>query len=141
MNTDLQDILNSNAGLSSKKAEFLELLKAKQSESNRLRAFYELVVLAEASLETANQIDFTGFLDGVQAKIHNLHEVATKTIEDNQAHYKWSEEVVIYLLSDMADSNRIQQLSDEIRDKLSQLDQLLSVAIDERHNKSFDSLI
>ena len=84
MNTDLQDILNSNTGLSSKKAEFLELLKAKQSESNRLRAFYELVVLAQASLETANQIDFTGFIDGVQAEIQNLHEVATKTFEDNK---------------------------------------------------------
>ena len=140
MNTDLQDILNSNAGLSSKKAEFLELLKAKQSESNRLRAFYELVVLAQASLETANQIDFTGFIDGVQAEIQNLHEVATKTFADNQAHYKWSEEVVNYLLSDMADSSRIKQLSDEIQDKLGQLDQLLSAAIDERHNKSFDSL-
>jgi hypothetical protein len=140
MNTDLQDILNSNAGLSSKKAEFLELLKAKQSESNRLRAFYELVVLAQASLETANQIDFTGFIDCVQTEIQNLHEVARKTFEDNQAHYKWSEEVVNYLLSDMADGSRIKQLSDEIQDRLGQLDQLLSAAIDERHNKSFGSL-
>ena len=78
--------------------------------------------------------------DGVRAEIQNLHEVATKTFEDNQAHYKWSEEVVNYLLSDMADSSRIKQLSDEIQDKLGQLDQLLSAAIDERHNKSFDSL-
>ena len=140
MNTDLQIILNSNASLSSKKAEFLELLKAKQSESNRLRAFYELIVLAQASLETANQIDFSGFLDVVQAEIHELHDVTQKTYDDNQAHYKWSEEVVNYLLSDMADSSRIKQLSDEIRDKLSQLDQLLSAAIDERRNKSFESL-
>lgn len=140
MNTDLQNILNSNASLSSKKAEFLELLKTKQSESNRLRAFYELIVLAQASLETANQIDFTGFLDGVQAEIRNLHEVSQKTFEDNQAHYNWSEEVVNYLLSDMADSSRIKQLSDEIQDKLSQLDQLLTTAMDERRNKSFESL-
>ena len=140
MNTDFQAILNSNTGLSSKKAEFLELLKAKQSESNRLRAFYELILLAQASLETANQIDFTGFLDGVQSEIHNLQEVTQKTFEDNQAHYKWSEEVVSYLLSDMADSSRIKQLSDEIQDKLGQLDQLLSKAIDERRKKSFESL-
>lgn len=140
MNTDLQNILNSNASLSTKKAEFLELLKTKQSESNRLRAFYELIVLAQASLETANQIDFTGFLDGVQAEIRNLHEVSQKTFEDNQAHFKWSEGVITYLLSDMADSSRIKQLSDEIQDKLSQLDQLLTTAMDERRNKSFESL-
>lgn len=140
MNTDLQNIVNSSASLSTKKAEFLELLKAKLSESNRLRAFYELIILAQASLETANQIDFTGFLDGVQAEIRDLHEVSHKTFEDNLAHYKWSEEVVNYLLSDMADSSRIKQLSDEIQDKLSQLDQLLSAAIDERRNKSFESL-
>lgn len=141
MNTDLQNILNSNAGLSLKKDEFIELLRTKQSESNRLRAFYELIVLAQASLEVANQIDFTGFIDGVQAEINNLHEVTQKTFEDNQAHYKWSEEVVNYLLSDIADSSRIKQLSDEIQAKLSQLDQLLATVMEERRNKSFESLL
>lgn len=140
MNTDFQDILNSSAGLSSKKAEFLELLKAKQSDPNRLKAFYELILLAQASLETAGQIDFTGFLDRVQTEVHDLHEITKKTFEDNQAHYKWSEEVVNYLLSDMTDSSRIKQLSNEIQDKLGQLDQLLSAVVDERHKKSFESL-
>ncbi len=142
MNSDLQNIIASSTSLSSRSAEYRTLLSSKREDPNRLKAFYELLLLAKVSLETASQIDFSGFLDSVQAEIHNIQEVSIKAFEDNRAHYKWSDDLVKHLLSDsmVIDSGRIKQLSDEIRERLEELDQLLSAAMNERNNRSFESL-
>lgn len=140
MNNVLNELLPSNKALKDLRKDYLEKLTEVAQDKNRLRVFYQLVLLAECSLQVAEKIDFSDFLSGMQEEIITLKTKTEKCVKENNAHYKWSSEVKAHVFEESADKDAITRIDGEIKALLQEFDRLLSRQVQEEASKNFDTV-
>lgn len=140
MESRLKELLGDGQALQAKKTTFLEALKDKKAEKNRLKAYYELMLLAQSCLETAAGIDFTDFLEDIQTEIETVNTQATNMLVENQEHYKWSEQVRRNVFEEFAEREAVFALGEEIRAKLDEMDRMLARQVENAKLQTFSNV-
>lgn len=141
MNSILDDVLPASKELTELQAYYKQHLSQVAQDKNRLRAFYELVILAQCSLEIASSIDFTNFLSGMKDELASLNTKTEQCIKDNQEHYKWSSEVRAHVFEESADREEITRIDGEIKQLLHELDRLLSRQVQNNALNTFENAL
>lgn len=134
------ELLGDGQALQAKKTSFLKALKDKKAEKNRLKAYYELMLLAQSCLETAAEIDFTDFLEEVKTEIETINTQATNMLVENQEHYKWSEQVRKNVFEESAEREAVFALGEEIRAKLDEMDRMLAQQVENTKSQTFSNV-
>lgn len=140
MESRLKELLGDGQALQAKKTTFLEALKDKKAEKNRLKAYYELMLLAQSCLETAAGIDFTDFLEEVKTEIETVNTQATNMLVENQEHYRWSEQVRKNVFEESAEREAVFALGEEIRAKLDEMDRKLARQVENTKSQTFSNV-
>lgn len=141
VNNILDGILPESKELSELQDYYKQHLSQIALDKNRLRAFYELVLLAKVSLDVASEIDFTNFLSGMKEELTGLNAKTEQCIKENQEHYKWSSEVRAHVFEDSTDKEAITQIDAQIRQLLAEMDRLLSRQVQTNSARTFEKAV
>lgn len=140
MHTLLKKLLGDDRPLQIKRTAFLEVLSQKKEDKNRLKAYYELIILAQSCLDTAAEIDFTDFLEDSRNEIKAIQAQAANLLIENQEHYKWSEQVRKSLFAESVEHDMLSSLGEEIRTKLDEMDRIIAQQNERTKSQAFSTL-
>ena len=141
VNNILDEILPVSKELSELQEYYKQHLSQVALDKNRLRAFYELILLAKISLDVASGIDFTNFLSGMNEELTGLSAKTEQCIKENQEHYKWSLEVRSHVFEDSTDKEAITQIDAQIKQLLAEMDRLLSRQVQTNAARTFENAV